>query len=646
MRPLINAYGETEPLLPITPYMDQIASNGVMFANAHCQQAVCNASRASLLTGLRPDTTKCWKLDTHFRTVLPDIITLPQHFGDNGYQVHGIGKIYHGTNEYRHDVPLSWTNGWSSSATSYVWYESAKAALEDAGTKKVSATDAGEADRLGNPITDEAYNDGFAAAQAVSKITDYAADYQTSGTPFFLAVGFQKPHLPFNCPKTYWDLYDPAEIDLGNYTGIRKMPIGTNKFTAPYGGEPKAFLDITGTSDNAMPTAEEARHLIHGYLGCVSFIDTQIGKLISALGNPDGDQGTDDSILENTIIILWSDHGFHLGDHNGFWAKHSNYEISTRVPLMLYTPAMNDLGSAGTRCTALVELVDIYPTLVDICSLPSPSQPVGQELQGTSFLPLLEDSAQPWKHAAFSQYQRYIKSSEPEDVPVSPPGSGMGYSIRTERYRYTEWWVTDSTDETDRHLIKTGITEPSHIELYDYWLDPKETTNLASNASYSNLVTSLSTMLSDTNMTSAGDGWLETPAAAPSSFPETLTDWQSAYQFPGRAALELDALNDPDGDDILNALEYKFGTHPFEPNPPQIKAHVPPNRLSFSYPDVEARTNVQLIVESSTDLMSDSWSPSKVVETTTGRCGNAILKESLVPLDEPHRFLRFRAETE
>jgi hypothetical protein len=260
MRPLIDAYGETDPLQPITPQMDRLAASGVMFANAHCQQAVCNASRASLLTGLRPDTTMCWKLDTHFRTPLPNIITLPQHFGANGYRAHGIGKIYHGINPANQDAALSWNEGWGDPSTGNTWYEAAKAAAEDGGNNKISATDAGEINtRDGNrPIVDEDYNDGYAAELGVAKIAEYAASYQSNGTPFFLGVGFQKPHMPFNAPKTYWDLYNPAQIDLTGYTGIRNMPVGSNKFTAPYGGEPSGFDDVIGTTDNNMPTATEA----------------------------------------------------------------------------------------------------------------------------------------------------------------------------------------------------------------------------------------------------------------------------------------------------------------------------------------------------------------------------------------------------
>lgn len=645
MRPLIDAYGETDPLRPITPEMDRLAASGVMFGNAHCQQAVCNASRASLMTGLRPDTTMCWKLDTHFRTKVPDVITLPQHFGANGYRVHGIGKIYHSTNPTWQDDPLSWNEGWASSSTDYTWYEAAKAALEDAGTNSVSATDAGEVNtRDGSrPIVDADYNDGYAAEQGVAKIAEYAAGYSASNQPFFLAVGFQKPHMPFNAPKAYWDLYDPAQIDLTGYTGIRQMPVGSNKFTAPYGGEPSAFLDITGTSDNGMPNATEARHLIHGYLACVSFIDAQVGKLLDALEDPDGNPGTDDSIAENTIIVLWGDHGFHLGDHNGFWAKHSNYEISTRVPLIVRAPGMEATGSTGANCVGLVELVDIYPTLIDLCSLPAPSQPPGQALQGTTFLPLLEDPAQPWKKAVFSQYQRYINANEPGDVPVANAGAGMGYSVRTERYRYTEWWVTDSTDETDRHIIKADITEPGLVELYDYVADPGETTNLAANASYSGLVAELSALLNDSDGTSAGDGWALPGTDAPSGYPVDYNVWTTNHLAPGRTMVELGVDADPDGDGIANRIEYKFGTHPLEFDEWPVDFGLEGGSLYVTYPNVESRTDVLLEALSTSDLVGGAWSGLGVATTNVGQRGNAVIKTGSVPVSDPARFLKLEA---
>ncbi|NDV63190.1 sulfatase [Puniceicoccales bacterium CK1056] len=649
-RVLINAYGETEPLRPITPNMDRLTEQGVSFSNAHCQQAVCNASRASLMTGLRPDTTRCWKLDTFFRdTVGYDLKTLPQHFADQGYSTHGIGKIYHNTNSTSQDDnpsgARSWSDGWDANAKgAHVWYEAGKAAQEDAGVKKVSATDAGELDRAGNPITDEAYDDGAAAAAGVAKIGTYAAEYNSSGTPFFLAVGFKKPHLPFNCPKEYWDLYDPAQIDLTGYDGSHDMPAGTNHFTAPYGGEPEAFLDVDGHPDTKAPGIDDARHLIHGYLACASFIDTQVGKLLAALEDPDGNPATDDSVATNTIVILWSDHGFFLGEHNGFWAKHANYEISTRVPLIVKAPGMDALGSSGSFCPAPVELVDIYPTLVNLCSLPDPVQPAGMELQGTSFLPLLEDPKQPWKKAAFSQYQRYINANGSGDVAIAHNGTGMGYSIRTARYRYTEWWRTVSSDQTlDLHV--PVYSSPEHVELYDHLVDPGETVNLAAQPAYAGLVTELSALLNDTDNTFAGDGWKQTEVNAPAEFPLDYSSWSDSYGTPGVPAGSLDLFIDPDADGWMNIFEYKFGTHPLEPDQPDINSWVEDNKLVMTYPEIISRTDASLEVFKSNDLSAASWNPSDLIIEGTGSAGNADILKASSPLAESPLFIRLQAQT-
>ena len=222
-------------------------------------------------------------------------------------------------------------------------------------------------------------------------------------------------------------------------------------------------------------------------MACVSYVDRQVGKILDELDRL--------GLAESTIVVLFGDHGFHLGDHSGFWAKHSNFENATRTPLIIRVPRMEHTGNFNTP----VGLIDVFPTLVDLCSLPYPKQPNGLQLEGTSLLPLIEDPTQPWKKGVFSQYQRYIwkKRNAGDLVNINHPGNGIGYSIRTERYRYTEWWRTQTTEKdskgnfTDRD--QKLFDSPEMVELYDYSVDPEETTNLIDQSNYSEIAHELST---------------------------------------------------------------------------------------------------------------------------------------------------------
>ena len=699
LRPLLNIYGEDEPLKPIkidgesgTPNFDRLAASGVTFLNAHCQQAICTASRASFLTGLRPDTTRNWALSTRFREVMPNVVTLPEHFKDNGYVTYGVGKVFHGQSSDHQDDDHdsgadSWSEGWHNPSdgrfnfyeigdNSSVWNTWNKAAESD--VSSVSATDVGEYKRDGiTTIEDSDYKDGRAAELAIEKIAEYALN----GTRFFIGLGFQKPHLPFNAPKAYWDLYDPSAIDMSNYLGIRSMPAGANSFTAPYGGEPSSYgdgetyLPTTEEPDldiffnDRMPNVDSARHLIHGYMACVSFIDAQLGKVLDALEDPNDDGSNADSIVDNTIVILFGDHGFHLGDHGAFWAKHSNYEISTRVPFIIRSPGMSALGTAGTMTNAPVELVDVFPTLLDLCSLPIPDETTSiadditryQILEGTTLLPLLEDSQQPWKSAAFSQYQRRIsyKSSYATDSPLSVAGAGkgMGYSIRTDRYRYTEWWLTNgdygafngSSDQPyDADASRVLANQASFVELYDYQNDPQETENLAYTQApaHAALIAELQALLHDSdNSDYVGDGWKKdlqaSPYNVPASYPVTKSQWSTLHQTPGHSATDFADAADPDQDGIPNLVEYAMGTHPLEQNTAQVSMSHSAGALAIQYPEVTNRSDVSLIPEASASLETSEWST--VSATTIDTVGSKRMKEASLPTSATKGFLRLRA---
>ena len=703
LRPLLNVYGEDDPLKPITidgesgtPNFDRLAASGLTFLNAHCQQAICTASRASFLTGLRPDTTRNWALETSFREVMPNVVTLPEHFKNCGYTTYAVGKVFHGQTSSKQDDNHpsgadSWSEGWHNPSDGRfnfyelgnnpsVWNTWNKTV--GANSSNRSATDVGEYKRDGlTPIEDSDYKDGRAAELAIEKITEYALD----GTRFFLGLGFQKPHLPFNAPKAYWDLYDPSAIDMSNYLGIRSMPAGANSFTAPYGGEPSSYgdgetyLPTTEEPDlniffnDRMPNVDSARHLIHGYMACVSFIDAQLGKVLDALDDPNGDGSNADSIADNTIVILFGDHGFHLGDHGAFWAKHCNFEISTRVPLIIRSPGMSALGTAGTMTNAPAELVDVFPTLLDLCSLPIPDETSSiaddvtryQILEGTTLLPLLEDSQQPWKSAAYSQYQRRISydSSYATDAPLSAAaGKGMGYSIRTDRYRYTEWWKTNgdygkfgsSTYDPDASRVVPGINQASFVELYDYQNDPHETENLAYKepedyASHAALISELQALLHDSdNSDYVGDGWKKdlqaSPYNVPASYPVTKSQWSTLHQTPGHRASDFADEEDPDQDGILNLMEYAMGTHPLEKNTAQVSMSHSTGAIAIQYPEVTTRSDVSLIAEASASLETSGWST--VSATTIDTVGAKRLKEASLPTSNAKGFLRLRAVVE
>jgi arylsulfatase A-like enzyme len=425
LKPALGCMGDPHAK---TPNIDKWMARGTVFNRAYCQQAVCSPSRSSLLTGRRPDTTKVYDLVTHFRDHIPDVVTLPQHFKDNGYAVRGIGKIYHGG----YDDPKSWSALWEGSKAANFGPEGQKVIAKLRADLKAKGEDPSRARGLpveAPDVADDYLTDGYLANRGGELLRELKA----GGKPFFLAVGFAKPHLPFVAPKKYWDLYDPAKLPMPE---SNSPPKGAPPFAPQFGGELRAYVDIP--KSGPVP-ADTARRLVHGYYACVSYLDAQVGKLLDELDK----QG----LRDNTVIVLWGDHGWHLGDH-GIWCKHTNYEKATRAALLMSKPGQK---AAGQATDALVEFVDIYPTLAEVCGLPKPDG-----LEGHSFAQLLDDPARPWKPAAFSQYPRGGKDTGPL----------MGYAVRTDRYRLVEW--------RDR---KTG--KPVAHELYDHKSDPDEDVNVA-----------------------------------------------------------------------------------------------------------------------------------------------------------------------
>ncbi len=423
LRPELGCYGDNHIK---SPNIDRIAKAGMLFKRAYCQQAVCSPSRTSLMTGTRPDTTRVWDLVTHFRTTTPDVVTLGQHFMANGYFVQGMGKIYHSSldDEPSWSVPLG-----KPKAKNYALPENLKLdQREDKGKPKSKSgtppNSRGPAFEAAD-VPDDTFQDGKVAELAVTTLRDMSTKKQ----PFFLAVGFVKPHLPFVAPQKYWDLYDPDALQLAPNPFY---PKGAPDYAIrKHSGELKSYHGIPADS---IPD-DLARKLKHGYYASISYVDAQVGKVLDELDRL--------GLRENTIVILWGDHGWKLGEHSA-WAKHSNTENDTHAPLLVSVPGMKQ---SGATTEALVEFVDIYPSLADLAGLPLPAH-----LEGTSFKPLLDDPARPWKSAAFSQYPR-------EKL--------MGYTMRTDRHRFTIW-----VDAKDHAKVDA-------IELYDHQSDPQENTNVA-----------------------------------------------------------------------------------------------------------------------------------------------------------------------
>jgi iduronate 2-sulfatase len=422
-RPELASYGSAA----LTPNLDRLAKAGVQFDRAYCQQALCNPSRSSMLTGRRPDTLRLWHNGTHFREITPDVTTLPLWFKEHGYTTRCVGKIFHNWHTKEKGDRRSW------SADEFLHY--ANHGDDKPQVKGELPPDHATAPKCEcRDVPDEAYYDGRVAAEAVRVMEEVKEG------PFFLAVGFWKPHAPFNAPKKYWDLYQRDKLP----------PLDPAR---PAGAPEIAFHDgreLRGLPPNQITfTPEQAAEIRHGYFANIAFLDAQIGKVLDALGRLD--------LARPTIVVFVGDHGYHVGEH-GLWAKTSNFELDARVPLLISVPGGT---SGGKRTQSLVEILDLFPTLVELCKLPAP-----EGLEGISLAPVLDDPTKTVKPAAFTQHPRpaYF-DREPEGVPKA-----MGYSVRTPRVRYTEWRDWQSGRVVAR-------------ELYDHRQDPGETTNGIDHAS-------------------------------------------------------------------------------------------------------------------------------------------------------------------
>ena len=478
LRPELGCYGNKGIH---SPNLDMLATQGRCFLRAYCQEAICSPSRASLLTGSRPDTIGVIENRTYFRDLNPQIITLPQHFIAHGYTTVYSGKIFHGVMT---DDQHSWNHNPNRKGLTRPTTVGGNALLENqriyARNKARMVALYGESSSRGlvhgpafeaAPVEDDGYVDGYNTRVAIQTLNELVQQDK----PWFLALGFVRPHLPFHAPKKYFDLYDPEEIQL---TATQEPP----QDGASMGLHASFELRTRHGIPKSGPLNESlSRELLHAYYACVSYVDAQIGRLITAI--------EENRVRDNTIIVVWGDHGWHLGEY-GIWGKATNYEIATRVPLIICTPSM---GQKGTATDSLVELIDIYPTLCDLANIPQPDH-----LAGKSLVPVLRNPNEIVKGVAMSQFPTPALREWAAN-PLSPEmretffgplinqveqtikkqqGSRwnrelfekylMGYTLRDPRYRYIEWRDTRNPD-----------LEPIYQELYDHLSDPYETVNIA-----------------------------------------------------------------------------------------------------------------------------------------------------------------------
>tara|TARA_B100000579_G_scaffold164561_1_gene133572 strand:- start:494 stop:2080 length:1587 start_codon:yes stop_codon:yes gene_type:complete len=475
LKPLLGSYGYNEI---ISPNIDRLANEGVLFSKAYAQQAICTASRMSFITGRRPDYTKIWDLSTKLRETRPDIITIPQHFKNNGYETIGMGKVMHGA---KNNDPKSWTmpfisnenfdyaDGYKMPANLYQSpeihkkWDSLQAALDadpnaDRGWFAVNSfmKSAGLRPLTENlDVPDNAYADGASSLKTIELLNRF----NTNKKKFFLTVGFQKPHLPFTPPKKYWDLYDRDKISLAKFQNKSK---GSPDDAYHQSGELRNYHDTEPSMDeNGIVNEDKQRELIHGYMASVSFIDAQVGLILNHLKSLGMDQ--------NTVVVFFGDHGWHLGDH-GLWNKHSNFEEATRTPLIFKSPDI----SGGFINNSPVELLDIFPTVCKLAGIPIP-----EDIEGISLVPILNKTSESLKNFAISQYprrcnvMRSVIGRFPDDCTL------MGYAVRNDRYRYVAWVSGNFEDRSNFNNDKIVMEE-----LYDYEIDPLETWSFSLDPNY------------------------------------------------------------------------------------------------------------------------------------------------------------------
>lgn len=436
LRPELGCYGKQYIQ---SPNIDALASSGMLFERAYCQQAICAPSRASMMAGQYPDTLGIYDLWSPLRRTVSDVMSMPRYFFERGYQTLSFGKVYHhhsDDNAYWSDLPDVPGEKYANPSV----LESITLRRKEArarGLKRVALSAAAKGPAVeAADVKDDAYRDGAVANQAIKALR------RDRNKPFFMCVGFAKPHLPFSAPQRYWDLYQRDRFSVPR----RELPQRAPSLAFTKWGELRAYQ---GMPAKGPLSDDQTRELMHGYAACVSYADAQVGKVMAQLDRL--------GLRENTIVVLWGDHGYKLGDY-GLWCKHTNLEIDTQVPLIVSAPG----HVQGKRSSALVEMIDVFSTLAELTGGEIPDS-----CEGISLKPILDNQDIAIRSFALSQY---------------PRGSNMGYSLRTDRWRYTEWF----------NPAKNKIVAR---ELYDHRDTQLASRNLSADAKHAKLVATLSQQL-------------------------------------------------------------------------------------------------------------------------------------------------------
>ena len=435
LKPAMGCYGDD---LARTPCLDALVSRGMRFDMAYCNQAVCAPSRFTLMLGSHSTSTGLYGLGSQLRQIVPDAITMPQFFAKHGYHTESLGKVFHIGHGNNGDPNSFMKPHFKDKVIEYLDSQSTdggkltreEALFTNQALDRIKSLPRGAA--FESPVAnDEDYADGRVAAETIRRLEAAKERREKDGTPFFIAAGFVRPHLPFSAPLKYWDLHDADKLPMPQN---ESFPIGAPSVAVKRGGEITAYKPVP-TSGEFSP--ELKRSLIHGYYASTSFVDAQIGKVTETLQRLE--------LEDNTIVVLWGDHGFHLGDL-GIWTKHTNFEQANRIPICFIAPGVTKPNSSTRQ---LAETVDIFPTLAQLAGLPVPKGP--QPIDGVSLVPVLKSPDTRVRDHAFHAY----------------PKQKLGRAIRTQRYRLVQWKTIDSAENTAQY------------ELYDYQTDPNETKNHA-----------------------------------------------------------------------------------------------------------------------------------------------------------------------